>query len=228
MKKIALTLVAPWIVLGTACAPTDGNAPPTVRGLIANAVHTTNSATPPESTAFRAGNTVSPAPEVILVQTVRAFGSLKNFRVRETMDPVAGTHATYEIQVLVPDKERMISRGDCPNNVEGETIIIGKTRYQRCGQSRWTKTQLSGKGSFKTYKDYFQNSYPFALQSLEAADDWELFADYVGADAPPGTMTWTIGKSDYLPRKLAFITGGYALVSDFRDFDNSSIVIRPP
>jgi hypothetical protein len=137
--------------------------------------------------------------------------------------------AIQEVEVLVPDKEHVISHGDCTNNQRGETITIGNVRYSRCGLTQWTQTKQAGYRTHATYSDYLVNTHAFALTSLETRNLWQILADYPGGNSPPGTMTWLISQKDFLPRKLTFVAeGGYTLVSEFRDFDDPSIVIIPP
>lgn len=181
------------------------------------------------SVADTAGLTFARAPENILAKAQVAFGKLKSFRVRETMDPVGGSHATYEIEVLALDLEHVISHGDCPNKKAGETIRIGAVRYSRCDRARWTQRQETGNGTLGMYKDLLENTHAFALARLETEQLWQIRSDYRGGLVPQGTMTWLIGEEDLLPRKLTFIAeSGYMLVSEFRDFDDPSIIIALP
>lgn len=168
-------------------------------------------------------------PQTILDKANLALSRLKSFRVRETLDPVAGSHATYEIETLLPDEEHVVSRGDCANKVRGESITMGTVRYQRCGVAAWIQTQQLSKGTLQTYQDYLENSHPFALLRLESENLWQIKADYPGGDSPPGTMIWLISQKDILPQKLTFLSlGGYGLTSEFRDFDDPSITVAAP
>jgi hypothetical protein len=204
--------------LGAACSPINGeNIQPATQ--VAKSTQTGKTLEPQSVHSL--------SPDTVLAQAVSTFKNVQGFRVHETLDPVSGSPATYEIEVLARDKERWISTGECANNAQGEHILIGGFAYHRCGAQPWLKTRHSGNTVRDSYLDYLQNSAGYSIRSLDSEMVWEIAADYHGTHGPPGTLIWLIRQQDLLPSKLTYLAS-YSLVSKFRDFDGSSMLIRAP
>jgi hypothetical protein len=221
MKRIALAIIALALVLVNGCASNGLPGPKSV----------THSARQNDASLYFSspGSPRSPASQTILENAALAFRKLKSLRIIERLEPVSGSYASYEIEIAAPDRERFVSRGDCPYNGRGEKITLGSTVFSRCGNTPWQESKQTGILSLDAYLDYMQNGSAFAIASHDSNNLWEITADYHGVQAPPGAMTWFIGQDNFLPHKLLFTNlGGYALTSEFRDFDDPSIVIEVP
>jgi len=217
MQKMLLGIVVLGMGLSAACSP--GNP---VNGKIATPLVRAG-------TTFEGGSGSALTPGLILERAARAFSHVRSFRVRETLEPAAGSQATYDIEVLAPDKEHWLSEGECANNLRGETIWIGSTGYYRCGAQAWVEAEQRDKTVRASYADYLEQSVGYAISRGDSTREWQVAADYRGANAPAGTMIWSIRQKDFLPYKLTFTNeGGYALTSEFRDFDSPAITIRAP
>ena len=156
----------------------------------------------------------------ILAQSDLAMNRLTGLSERQTID-AGGPPVTTYYQWLAPDRLRLRS------DVGGETIIIGKRRFDR-GSGGWIPSEWPDPAGYR-WPDYAyaRTAAEVTLLRRETIDGTPCWV--IGfLDTPSGgRMTLWIGEADGLVRRQQMFAVGHYMESVFSDFNAPATIETP-
>jgi hypothetical protein len=185
-----------------------------------------------------------PSAESLLSDATDAYRSIKSailtFDVRLTT-----REDKVQLDVVEPDRTRMVRNDLCVGNQESELLTIGNDSYFRCGNDNYQRTGIS-LGNPDNTTEILRGTTPkgfVSTLSMDSADLWEVSGLYSGdlyftARVPPkfnkssGEITWLIGRSTNLPRRMTFAGrnsyyGDFEITVDFLEYNGNLSITKP-
>lgn len=165
---------------------------------------------------------VARVPDGTLAQIDAAVTGLHTMRETQTLTaggPVLLFHFEYE----APDRVRYTTL--LPTGVTQETRLIGRDRFDRELDGRWTKTDL-GFPSKVPYSDYAPGSTRVRIVGHDAADGQDLVGISFVVNGAVFYTVWA-GAQDHLVRRYQMMTMGHYMTGSYSDFDAPLDITAP-
>jgi hypothetical protein len=176
----------------------------------------------------------------LLAKSLDALAKSKSVRIKTTTN-YQGDSITLLQDFVSPDKVRYVSSQGCENKDDQEIIVIGQTRYERCGSGAWsyvsTTTAISMDSLVSVVKQSSSGCTPrggVSTAKLGGSNVWQVIAECRNAMGgyATGTATWLIDPRSLQLRKWTFESqsGNDVRVTtfEFTNYDDPSISISAP
>ena len=194
----------------------------------------------PDSPISFAPTATPPSVNSLLAKSLDAVSKSKSIRIKSVAN-YQGDSDTLLQDFVSPDKVRYVASQGCENKDDQEIIVIGQTRYERCGASTWsyvsTTTTISMDSLIRDVKTSSSVCTPrsgVSTTKFGSNNVWQVIADCRNAmgNYTTATATWLIEPRSLQLRKWTFESqsGNDIRVTtfEFTNYDDPTISISAP